>query len=481
MSIEKTILSNLLFNEDYYRKVYPYVKEEYFDDNAYQKIFNSIVKFADDYKEPPSMEALKVSLEKRNDLNESLFKEVSDVIKSLSIDESTNQEWLVAETEKFCQDKDLFNSIRKAILIMDGQDKELDKGSIPKLLSDSLGISFDNHVGHDFLEDYKARHEYYNRKEERIPFDIDIMNKITKGGLPRKSLTLFLGATGSGKSIVKCHMAASALMHGKNVLFITMELAEEEVARRIDANIMGITLDEVVETPLETFEKRMSRFKEKTPSKLIIKEYPTGSANSGHFRHLLNELRQKKGFLPDIIFIDYLNICASSRIKGAAAANSYTLVKSIAEEVRGLAMEFGVPIVSSSQLNRDGYNNSDVDLTNTSESMGITHTADAIFALITNEELDSMKQLMIKQLKNRWGDLSYYRRFVVGLDKSRMKLFNTEESAQSNVINEVTKRNSKKDDDGDSTLMDQTSFGEAWSREDKASKKKKLFNVGEFK
>lgn len=478
MSMEETILSNLLYNKDYYRKVYPYIKEEYFDDNAYKKIFNSIKDFAEDYKEPPSLEALKINLENRSDLNENLFKEISDAIGRFSVDANTNQEWLVSETEKFCQDKDLFNSIRKAILIMDGQDKEFDKGAIPKLLSDSLGISFDNHVGHDFLEDYQERHEYYNRKEERIPFDIDIMNKITKGGLPRKSLTLFLGATGSGKSIVKCHMAASALMHGKNVLFITMELAEEEVGRRIDANIMGITLDEVVETPLETFEKRMSRYKEKTPGKLIIKEYPTGSANVGHFRHLLNELRQKKGFMPDIIFVDYLNICASSRIKGAAAANSYTLVKSIAEEVRGLAMEFGVPIVSSSQLNRDGYNNSDVDLTNTSESMGITHTADAIFALITNEELDSMKQLMVKQLKNRWGDLSYYRRFVVGLDKSRMKLYNTEESAQKNVINEVSAK--KKDDDENSTLMDQTTFGEAWNREDKHDKKKKLFNVGGF-
>jgi len=479
MSMEITILSNILFNDEYYRKVFPYIKEEYFDDTSYKKIFNTIQTFVNDYKEPPSMEALKVSLENRSDLNENIFKEVSETLKTFNIDKDTNQEWLVNETEKFCQDKDLFNSIRRSILILDGKDKELDKGSIPSLLSDSLAISFDHHVGHDFLEDYEARYEYYNRKEERIPFDIDIFNKITKGGLPRKSLTLFLGATGSGKSIVKCHMAASALMFGKNVLYITMELAEEEVARRIDANIMGITLDEVVETPLETFHKRMSRYKEKTPGKLIIKEYPTGSANSGHFRHLLNELKQKKGFVPDIVFIDYLNICASARIKGAAAANSYTLVKSIAEEVRGLAMEFNVPVVSSSQLNRDGYNNSDVDLTNTSESMGVTHTADAIFALITNEELESMKQLMVKQLKNRWGDLSNYRRFVVGLDKSRMKLNNTEESAQKSISSEVNDK--KHGNNEDTTLMDKTSFGEAWNKEDtKIPKKKKFFNVGGF-
>ena len=283
---------------------------------------------------------------------------------------------------------------------MDGEDKLNDKGNIPKLLSDSLGITFDQSVGHDFLEDYEGRYNYYHKKEERLPFDIDLLNKITKGGLPRKSMTVLLATTGGGKSLVKCHMASSMLMHGKNVLYITMELAEEEVGRRIDANIMDVTLDEVSITPRDVFEKRMSRYKSKTPGKLVIKEYPTGSAHVGHFRHLLNELEMKKGFKPDVVFVDYINICASARVKGAAAANSYTLVKSIAEEIRGLAMEYNCAIVTSSQFNRDGYGNSDVDLTNTSESMGITHTADCILGLITSEDLDSLGQLMIKQLKN---------------------------------------------------------------------------------
>lgn len=471
--IEKTILSNLIYNEDYCRKVFPYVKEEYFDDNSLRKIFSTYAEYMNEYKEPPSIEALKISIDKRKDLNESAYKEVVSLIDELKVDKDTNEQFLVNETEKFCQDKDLYNSIRKAILILDGQDKENDKGAIPKILSDSLGISFDTHIGHDFLEDYESRYEYYHRKEERLPFDIDILNKITKGGLPRKSMTVLLATTGGGKSLVKCHMAATNLMFGKNVLYITMELAEEEVARRIDANIMDITLDEVKEVPLNIFEKRMSRYKSKTPGKLVIKEYPTGSAHSGHFRHLLNELRMKKNFVPDIVFVDYLNICASSRVKGVAAANSYTLVKSIAEEVRGLAMEFDIAVVTSSQFNRSGYDNSDVDLTNTSESMGITHTADAIFGLITSEDLESLGQIMIKQLKNRWGDLGYFRRFVVGIDRSRMKLFDLEDGAQRNIQSEPTNANND-----NTSIFDKSSFGQQWDIKPKT--KKKLFEVGEL-
>lgn len=365
--IEHTILSNLLYNEDFCRKVFPYIKEEYFDEEGYRKIFSTYADYVNVYKQPPSVEALKISIDNRKDLNEDGFRSINQTIDSLKVDSATNQEWLVAETEKFCQDKDLYNAIRRAILILDGQDKELDKGSIPTLLSDSLGVSFDTHIGHDFLEEYEARYDYYHRKEERLDFDLDLMNKITKGGLPRKSMTVFLATTGGGKSLFKCHMAAQHLLFGRNVLYITMELAEEEVARRIDANIMDITLDEVKDLTLNTMEKKISRFKDKTTGKLIIKEYPTGSAHAGHFRHLLNELRLKKNFTPDIIFVDYLNICASSRVKGVAAANSYTLVKSIAEEIRGLAMEFNVAVVTSSQFNRSGYDNSDVDLTNTSE------------------------------------------------------------------------------------------------------------------
>ena len=431
--LEKTILSNLILNGDYYRKVYPYIKEDYFDEISLQKIFSTFVDYVEQYKEPPSVEALKLSIDKRKDLNEDTYTNVMQAVDQLEVDKNTSNEFLIAETEKFCQDKDLYNSIRKAILILDGQDKENDKGSIPKILSDSLGINFDSSVGHDFLEEFEDRYEYYHRKEERIPFDIDILNKVTKGGLPRKSMTVLLATTGGGKSLLKCHFAANHLMYGKNVLYITMEMAEEEIGRRIDANIMDITLDELSECPRDVYEKRMGRYKTKTPGKLVIKEYPTGSAHAGHFRHLLNELRMKKGFVPDVVFVDYLNICASSRVRGAAAANSYTLVKSIAEEIRGLAMEFNCAVVTSSQFNRDGYGNSDVDLTNTSESMGITHTADCILGIITSEHLDELGQVMLKQLKNRWGDLSYYRRFLVGIDRSKMKIYDLEESAQQNI------------------------------------------------
>jgi replicative DNA helicase len=416
--IENTVISNLVFNEDYFRKVYPYVKEDYFDDNNLKKVFNTYSEHVEEYKTPPSIEALKITLEKRTDLNETSYKDVMNAVDSLKRDTDTDQDWLIQETEKFCQDRDLVNAIRKAILVVDGSDKELGKDALPSLLQDSLAISFDTHVGHDFLEDYQ---------------DLELLNKITKGGLPRKSMTVLLATTGGGKSLVKCHAAANAMMAGHNVLYITMEMAEERISERIDANLLDVTIDEVSEMPRDVYDKRMSRIKGKSTGKLVVKEYPTGSAHVGHFRHLLTELRMKKNFKPDIIMIDYLNICASARVKGAAAANSYTLVKSIAEEVRGLAMEYNCAVITSSQFNRDGYGNSDVDLTNTSESMGITHTADCILGLITTEELDSLGQLMIKQLKNRWGDLSYYRRFVVGIDRAKMQLYDLEDGAQRNV------------------------------------------------
>jgi len=455
--LETTILSNLILNDEYFRKVFPYIKSDYFEDNSLSKIFLTFSDYVEQYKEPPSKEALKLSIDKRKDLNEDTYKQIHEYVDSFVVDETTNHEFLINETEKFCQDRDLYNSIRKAILILDGQDSQFDKGEIPKILSDSLGISFDSSIGHDFLEAFEDRYDYYHKKEERIPFDIEILNKITKGGLPRKSMTVLLATTGGGKSLVKCHMAANHLMYGKNVLYITMELAEEEVGRRIDANVMDIPLDEVSIVPREIFGKRMDRYKTKTTGKLIVKEYPTGSAHVGHFRHLLNELRLKKNFQPDVIYLDYLNICASARVKGAAAANSYTLVKSIAEEVRGLAMEFNCAIVTSSQFNRDGYGNSDVDLTNTSESMGITHTADAIFALITSEQLDELGQLMFKQLKNRWGDLGYYRRFLVGIERAKMKIFDLEESAQEGLTSDNVPK--KKQDEDDSPMFDKTEFG----------------------
>ena len=409
-------------------------------------------------------------MDNRKDLNEDAYTETQSVVKILSLDPDTSTEFLIDATEKFCQDRDLYNSVRKAILILDGAEKGFDKGEIPKLLSDSLGVTFDSSIGHDFLEESEDRYEYYHRKEERIPFDIDILNKITKGGLPRKSMTVLLATTGGGKSLIKCHMASAALMLGKNVLYITMEMAEEEIGRRIDANIMDVTLDEVAEIPRDVFDKRIGRYKSKTPGKLVLKEYPTGSAHAGHFRHLLNELSMKKNFVPDIVFVDYLNICASSRVKGAAAANSYTLVKSIAEEVRGLAMEFNCAVVTSSQFNRDGYGNSDVDLTNTSESMGITHTADCILGLITSEQLDSMNQLMIKQLKNRWGDLSYYRRFLVGIERAKMKIYDLEESVQQTIHQDSG--DIKKQDD-DRPVFDKSQFGQRQTGE-KVSK----FSIG---
>jgi len=434
--IEKTVISNLVFNEDYYRKVYPYVQVEYFDDNSLKKIFETYSTYVEEFKEPPSIEALKISLDKRKDLNEDGYKEVMSTVDSLALDNDTNIDWLVSETEKFCQDKDLFNSIRKAILIMDGEDKVNEKGSIPELLSKSLSISFDSSIGHDFIDDADSRYDFYHRKEERLPFDIEMLNKVTKGGLPRKSMSVLLATTGGGKSLVKCHMAASYLMQGKNVVYITMEMVEERIAERIDANMMDTSLDDLKIMPRDVYEKRINRIKDKTTGKLVVKEYPTGSAHAGHFRHLLNELKMKRGFTPDVIFIDYLNICASSRVKGAAQANSYTLVKSIAEEIRGLAMEFNCAIVTSSQYNRDAYGNSDVDLTNTSESMGITHTADCILGIISSEDLDNLGQIMFKQLKNRWNDLNYYRRFVVGIDRSKMQIYDLEDNAQQNIQND---------------------------------------------
>ncbi|MBT4995666.1 MAG: AAA family ATPase [Hellea sp.] len=470
--IEKTVLTNLIFNREYFQKVFPYIKSDYFEDANIKKIFDTYSSYVEDYKEPPSVEALKLSVDKRKDLNEDTYKGVMTEIDTMAIDENTNFDWLVGETEKFCQDRDLYNAIRKAILVVDGTDKEFDKGALPQLLSDSLAVNFDTSIGHDYLEDYDSRYDFYHKKEERIPFDIDLLNKITKGGLPRKSMTVLLATTGGGKSLVKCHHAASALMHGNNVLYITMEMAEERISERIDANMMDVTIDEVSETPRDVFAKRINRFKGKTTGKLVVKEYPTGSAHVGHFRHLLNELKMKRNFTPDIIFIDYLNICASARVKGAAAANSYTLVKSIAEEVRGLAMEYNCAVVTSSQFNRDGYGNSDVDLTNTSESMGITHTADCIIGLISSEELDNLGQLMFKQLKNRWGDLNYFRRFVVGIDRAKMKLYDLEDYAQSSVSQDTANTTPQQPRSfDDAPVFDKGNFGKS---------KKKLFDSGDL-
>lgn len=437
--IEKTIFSNLLYNESYCRRVFPYIKEDYFDDIHLKVLYDSFKTYVDQYKESPSKEALQILIENRDDLNEDSFKKVNKLIDELSVDSSTNEEWLVSTTEKFCQDKDIFNAVRKCILILDEKDGNADRGSIPKILSDSLSISFDTHIGHSFIEDYESRFDEYHRVESRIPFDIDYLNKVTKGGLPPKSMTLFMSATGGGKTLTKCHIAAAAMMQGKKVLYITNEMAEERIAERIDSNLLDITIDDLKQLDKEIYKKRIQRIKNRTFGDVIIKEYPPGSAHSGHYRHLINDLRLKKNFSPDIIIVDYLNICASARIKNNGT-NSYSLIKSVAEELRGLAVEFNCALITSSQYNRSGYGTSDVDLTSTSESMGTTHTADAIFGIINSEELDEMGQIMFKQLKNRWGDINYYRRFLVGIDRAKMKLYNLEESAQQNIQNETVEK-----------------------------------------
>ena len=428
--IESAILANLTFNEEYTRKVLPFIKSEYFDNHSEKLVYEEITRYVDKYNGLPTKEALIISMDEKTNLNEEQFKEVSTVIDGLKVEPNTDIDWLVDKTEKFCQDKAIYNAVRESILVLDGKHKSLDKGSIPELLSKALGVSFDSSIGHDFVEDGDERYEYYHAKEDKIPFDLDLFNKITKGGLSRKSLSVALAGTGVGKTLFMTHCAAANLVAGLNVLYITMEMAEERIAERIDANLLDLTVDELREVPKDVYMKRLNRVKSKTNGKLIIKEYPTASAGSAHFRHLINELRLKKNFIPDIVYIDYLNICISSRMKYGANVNSYTLIKAIAEELRGLAVEFNLPIVSATQTTRSGYSNSDLGLEDTSESFGLPATADFMFGLISSEELESLGQLMVKQLKNRWGDTNLYRRFVIGIDRPKMRLFDAEEGAQ---------------------------------------------------
>lgn len=452
--IDSLILGGLIHNEDYARKVLPFLKDEYFENYNDREVFTSIDSYIKKYNDLPTKDALKHFAEENKSLNQDRFDDISSIISKLNYDENTTVEWLVDETEKFCQDKAVYNAVKKSIVVLEGKDA-LDKGSIPKLLSDALGVSFDNHVGHDFMEDYSDRYDFYHRREDRVEFDIDLLNDVTKGGLPRKSLNIILAGTGVGKSLAMCHFAAANLMHGKNVLYITMEMAEERIAERIDANLLDASIDEIHEMPRDIYEKRIGRLKGKTNSKLIVKEYPTASAGSGHFRHLLNELKMKRNFVPDVIYIDYLNICISSRLKHGANVNSYTYVKAIAEELRGLAVEFNVPVVSATQTTRSGYSNSDVSLEDTSESFGLPATADFMVALISTEELEQLGQIMVKQLKNRWGDPNMNKRFVIGIDRSKMRFYNVEQNAQNNVMND------------DVPVMSKSSFGQRWDEEEK--------------
>ena len=435
MKLEQAILKNLVYNEDYLRKVLPFIKPEYFSDRTERTLFNEITSFTETYNSTATIEALSIAVKEKNNLSDDEVQKCEDYIKEIESNRQTETEvqWLIDKTEQFCQEKAIYNAVLGSISILDGKDKNNDKGAIPKILSDALAVSFDTTVGHDYLENSDDRYEFYHRKEERIPFDLDCFNKITKGGLPAKTLNIALAGTGVGKSLFMCHVAAGAMVQGKNVLYITLEMAEEKIAERIDANLLNVSLDDLMDLPKDMYDKKVARVKEKTTGKLIIKEYPTASASTTHFRTLLNELNLKRSFVPDIIFIDYLNICCSSRIKAGANINSYTYVKSIAEELRGLAVEHNVPIVSATQTTRSGFTSSDPGLEDTSESFGLPATADLMFALISSEELEEMGQMMVKQLKNRYNDPSYYKRFTIGVDRAKMKLFDVEQSAQQGI------------------------------------------------
>ena len=432
-NVEFLILRNLLYNEDYTRKVIPFIKSEYFEDVNQKVIFEEILNFITEYNQLATKEILSIEIEKRKDMNDTSFKEILHIIGCLE-DVAVELEWVIKTTEKWCRDRAIFNALMESIQIVDGKDEKKNRDSIPSILSDALSVSFDTHIGHDYLLDYEKRYESYHRKEDKISFDLDFFNKITKGGLPNKTLNIALAGTGVGKSLFMCHVASSVLLQGRNVLYITLEMAEERIAERIDANLLNVPIQDIVDLPKQMFENKVTNLAKKTQGTIIIKEYPTASAHAGHFKALLNELALKKSFKPDIIFIDYLNICSSSRYRGNSNINSYTFVKAIAEELRGLAVEFNVPIVSATQTTRSGYGSSDVELTDTSESFGLPATADLMFALISTEELEGLGQILVKQLKNRYNDPTIHKRFVVGIDRAKMRLYDCEQSAQEDIV-----------------------------------------------
>ena len=432
-TVEILILRNLLYNEEYLRKVIPFIKTDYFEQPVQKVIFEEIWNFVQEYNQATTKEVLCIEIEKRGDITDATFKEITQLISYLE-DVPTDYDWLLDTTEKWCRDRAIYLALMESIALADGKDKEKDRDAIPSILSDALAVSFDTHVGHDYLLDYEARYESYHRKEDKIEFDLEFFNKITKGGLPNKTLNIALAGTGVGKSLFMCHVASGALLDGKNVLYITMEMAEEKIAERIDANLLNVPIQEITDLPKVMFEDKVTKLAQKTQGTLIIKEYPTASAHAGHFRALLNELALKKSFRPDIIFVDYLNICASSRYRGNSTVNSYSYIKAIAEELRGLAVEANVPIVSATQTTRSGYGSSDVELTDTSESFGLPATADLMFALISTEELEGLGQIMVKQLKNRYNDLSVFKRFVVGIDRAKMRLYDCEQTAQDDIL-----------------------------------------------
>ena len=431
--IEVLILRNLLYNEEYLRKVIPFIKPDYFEDPNQKVVYEEISNYVNQYNSLSTKEVLCIEAEKRTDINDTSFKEVTKLISYLE-DEPTDYDWLIDTTEKWCRDRAIYLALMESIALADGSDEQKGRDAIPGILSDALAVSFDSNIGHDYLNDYEERFKFYTQKEDRIPFDLEYFNRITQGGLVNKSLNVALAGTGVGKSLFMCHVASSVLLQGSNVLYITLEMAEEKIAERIDANLLNVPIQEISKLPKVMFENKVTSLANKTQGTLIIKEYPTASAHSGHFKALLNELALKKSFRPDIIFIDYLNICASSRYRSNGNVNSYSYIKSVAEELRGLAVEANVPIVSATQTTRSGYGSSDVDITDTSESFGLPATADLMFALISSDELEGLGQIMVKQLKNRYNDVNFFKRFVIGIDRAKMRLYDCEQSAQEDIL-----------------------------------------------
>lgn len=432
-----TILKNLIYNETFVKSVIPFLKSEYFTDNNEKIIFSKIDDFISKYENTPTYESLVIDLNNSSNIREEELKGCVEILSEIRSDkdEQVDGDWLIAETEKFCQERAIHNALLESIQIIDQKTKTTkDKGSIPTILSDALAVSFDNHIGHDYIEDYANRYDFYHRKEEKIPFDLDFFNKITKGGVALKTLNIILAGTGVGKSLFMCHLAASSLNQGKNVLYITMEMAEERIAERIDANLLNVDLNDLVKLSREDYERRMQSLISKTNGKLVIKEYPTASASVLHFKSLLNELYLKRKFKPDIIFVDYLNICCSARLKYGANVNTYLYVKAIAEELRGFAVEYNVPIFSATQTTRGGFTNTDPGLEDTSESFGLPATADFMFALVSTEEMEKLNQIQVKQLKNRYSDPNQNKRFVIGIDRGKMKLYDVESSAQTTLV-----------------------------------------------
>ena len=432
-NLEQTILRNLLTNEDYMRKVLPFIKPDYFQ-GIYKVLFNEAGVFVSKYNKLPNAESFKIELDQSEKLSEEQYSMAVDIVPQLFNKNDVDEQWLLDTTEKWCQDRAIYNAIMESISIIDGKHEQLTKGALPDLLSKALGVGFDLKVGHDYTENVEERYDFYHTTEDRLPFDLEYFNTITKGGVPRKTLNIALAGTGVGKSLFMCHVAASSLVQGRNVLYITMEMAEERIAERIDANLLNVGMSDLEELPYTMYETKINKLQSKTTGQIIIKEYPTASAHVGHFKSLISELALKKSFKPDIVFIDYLNICSSSRFKAGANVNSYTYIKAIAEELRGLAVENDFPIFSATQTTRGGFVSSDVGLEDTSESFGLPATADFMFALISSEELEEKNQIMVKQLKNRYNDPTVNRKFILGVDRSKMKFYDVEQSAQEDIV-----------------------------------------------